>query len=75
MRPYPNVPIWMRVVDWELHNTPGKPWEEEAEQVLEQLKQKGLTWGEIAEKMKLNRDAVRNKYYRMRYEAKSLRTL
>ena len=67
MRPYPNVPIGMRLTDHELHESTGGWADEKTEQLLA-LKQRGFVWNEIATEMNMSVGGVRKKYYRIRDE-------
>ena len=65
MRPYPDVPVGMRLTDHQLHESIGGWADEKTEQLLA-LRQRGFTWAEIATEMNTSRDGVRKKYYRIR---------
>ena len=67
MRPYPNVPIGMRLTDHELHESIGG-WADESTAQLLALKQRRFTWAEIAREMNMSTGVVRKKYYRIRDE-------
>lgn len=68
MRPYPNVPVGMRLTDRELHESLGGWWAAEKTVQLVALKEKGFTWAEIATEMNMSCGGVRKKYYRIRDE-------
>ena len=68
MRPYPDVPVGMRLTDRELHESLGGWWADEKTAQLLALKQRGFTWAEVAVDMNIGRDAARKKYYKMRDE-------
>ena len=68
MRPYPNVPVGMRLTDQQLHESIGGEWSDEKTTQLLTLKQQGFTWAEIATEMNMSCGGVRKKYYRIRDE-------
>jgi len=65
MRPYPDVPVGMRLTDHELHESIGG-WADESTAQLLALKQRRFTWAEIAREMNTSAGGVRKKYYRIR---------
>jgi len=67
MRPYPDVPVGMRLTDHELHESIGG-WADGKTAQLIALKRRGFTWAEVATEMNTSRDGVRKKYYRIRDE-------
>ena len=66
MKPYPNVPVGMRLTDHELHESLGGWWADEKTAQLIALRRRGFTWAEIAAEMNMSRGGVRKKYYRIR---------
>ena len=68
MRPYPDVPVGMRLTDQELHEKNYYVWPDEKTAQLIALKRRGFTWAEIAVDMNIGRAAARKKYYKMRDE-------
>ena len=68
MKPYPNVPVGMRLTDHELHESLGGWWPDEKTAQLIALRQRGFTWAEIATEMNMSIGGVRKKYYRIRDE-------
>jgi len=65
MRPYPDVPVGMRLTDHELHESIGG-WADESTAQLLALKQRRFTWAEIAREMNMSVGGIRKKYYRIR---------
>ena len=65
MRPYPDVPVGMRLTDHQLHESRGG-WADEKTVQLLTLREKGFTWAEIATEMNMSCGGVRKKYYRIR---------
>ena len=66
MRPYPDIPIWMRPTDWELPEGMYNEWPKERTAALLELKKQGYNWPEIAFELGMHRDACRKKYYLIR---------
>ena len=66
MRPYPNVPIWLRPTDWSLPEGMYNRWPEERTKELLRLKGLGYNWPEIAFELGVSRNACRRKYYIIR---------
>ena len=65
MRPYPDVPVGMRLTDQELHESIGG-WADESTAQLLALKRRRFTWAEIAREMNMSTGGIRKKYYRIR---------
>lgn len=68
MRPYPDVPVNLRITDQELHESNNYVWTKEKTRILIKLRNNGFTWAEIAEELNTGRNAVRQKYYKLRNE-------
>ena len=66
MRPYPDVPVGLRITDSELQQQDPREWSKGKIRTLLGLKEKGFTWAEIGIEMNVSRGALRKKYYKMR---------
>ena len=83
MRPYPDVPIWMRPTDFELQPRGGASdgegkgcrWSKGKEDKLIALHDEGLTWRMIGDIIGLDGETVRQKYYRLLNERVSDKSL
>lgn len=66
MRPYPDVPVGLRITDQELHESNFYQWTKGKVRTLIKLRNSGFTWAEIASEMNISRSLARRKYYKVR---------
>ena len=67
MRPYPDVPVWMRPTDWVLHYNIGnqKSWDLiEIDDMIE-MKREGLQYEDIARRLNRSPASVKCKYMKL----------
>jgi intein-encoded DNA endonuclease-like protein len=61
MRLYTDIPIWMRVTDWENKYGPAEYSEKDINR-LRELRQQGLSYAEMGKVLGIHRDTVQKQY-------------